>query len=359
MKTYSHDQPFVLENGGTLAGLQLAYRTYGSPTAARDNVVWVCHALTGDAEAAEWWHTLIGAGKLLDPRRYFIICANALGSCYGSTGPTATNPATGQPYGPAFPSITTRDMARAYDLLRSYLGIERIHLLIGGSMGGQQALEWSIECPGLFDHLVLIACNARHSAWGVAFNATQRMALEGDPAFGQPGAEVRTGLATARAVAMLSYRNYETYASTQTDEQEMHRPSLRADGYQRYQGEKFRRRFDPYCYHTLSRAMDAHHVGRARGGLSAALGRVRARTLVVGIRSDVLFPVSEQVYLAARIPAGRLEIVDSLYGHDGFLVEIDDLTEKISAFLEDRPSRTGAHRSRAAILSGLPGSEIF
>ena len=358
MKTFSSID-FELESGEHLPRLELAYRTYGALNAAADNVVWICHALTGNAEAAEWWGTLVGPGKLLDPARYFIVCANALGSCYGSTGPASTDPRTGQPYGPDFPAITTRDMARAYDRLRRHLRLERLYLLIGGSMGGQQALEWSIDCPEWIDHLVLIACNARHSAWGVAFNATQRMVLEADPAFGEPAAEISDGLAGARAVAMLSYRSYETYEATQTDEREQQRPSLLAEGYQRYQGRKFRRRFDPYCYHTLSRAMDAHHVGRDRGGVAAALGRVRARTLVVGIHSDVLFPVGEQVFLAARIPQARLEVVDSLYGHDGFLVEIDNLTEKIAAFLQDRPSRTVARRSRASILSGLPGSEVF
>ena len=359
MKTYVHDRPFVLESGAALPQFTLAYQTYGHLNEARSNVVWVCHALTGNAEAADWWSTLIGPGKLLDPARYFIVCANALGSCYGSTGPASINPETGEPYGLNFPNLTTRDMARAYDELREYLGLDYIHLLIGGSMGGQQALEWVIERSTVFDHVVLIACNARHSAWGVAFNATQRMALETDPAFGRAGEEVRAGLAAARAVAMLSYRSYETYAATQTDDQEHERPSLRADGYQRYQGEKFRRRFDPYSYYTLSRAMDAHHVGRGRGGIGTALGRVQARTLVVGIQSDVLFPVSEQVFLSARIPDARLEVVDSLYGHDGFLVEIDNLTEKITAFLENRPSRTVARRSKASILSSLPGSEVF
>ena len=358
MKTYSSTD-FLLENGESLPRLELAYRTYGQLNDTRDNVVWICHALTGNAEAADWWATLVGPGRLLDPARYFIVCANALGSCYGSTGPASVDPRTGEAYGASFPAITTRDMARAYDRLRVHLGLDRIYLLIGGSMGGQQALEWSIEQPDVFGHLVLIACNARHSAWGVAFNATQRMVLEADPHYGAAADSIDRGLAGARAVAMLSYRSYETYESTQTDAQEAQRPSLRAASYQRYQGRKFRRRFDPYCYHLLSRAMDAHHVGRDRGGVAGALGRVRARTLVIGIHSDVLFPVSEQVFLAARIPDARLEVVDSLYGHDGFLVEIDNLTEKIAAFLDRRSSRTVARRSKASILSSLPGSEVF
>jgi len=325
LKTFQYQAPFITEGGDTLEGLTLAYRTYGQLNASADNVVWVCHALTGSADVDRWWAGLFGKGRLLDPERQFIVCANMLGSCYGSTNPLSPNPSTGIPYYYDFPVLTNRDIMRGFELLRRHLGIRRIRCLIGGSMGGQQALEWLIEVPHLFDSAYLIACNARHSAWGIAFNEAQRMAIESDSSWGQrtPTAGLK-GMEAARACAMLSYRHYQTYALTQSEAEE-YSPTgnLRAASYQRHQGKKLRERFHAFSYWWLSKAMDSHDVGRGRGGVEAALARIRAQVLVLGISTDILFPLAEQQLLAKYIPHAHLRILHSVYGHDAFLIETD------------------------------------
>ena len=331
-----------LESGTTLKGARVAYRTWGQLNAERSNVVWVCHALTASADAPGWWPGLMGPGCHFDPADWFIVCANVLGSCYGSTGPLDADPATGQGRFQHFPLLSIRDLVAAHEALRQELGLTDIHTLIGGSLGGQQALEWAVQRPDLFDHLVVIATNARHSAWGIAFNEAQRLAIEADPTYaaGRPGGG-DDGLRAARAVALLSYRSYAAYSETQTDpddNDELLREH-RASTYQRYQGEKLVARFDAYSYVALSRSMDTHHLGRGRGGVPAALGRIGARTLVLGITSDVLFPLSEQRELANHIPGAMYAELDSRYGHDGFLLE----TAAITHFLELFYAPTFAH----------------
>ena len=304
-------------------------------------MVWVCHALTANADVLSWWPGLVGPSCHFDPAEWFIVCANVLGSCYGSTGPLDADPATGQARFQHFPLITIRDLVAAHEALRQELGLTDIHTLIGGSLGGQQALEWAVQRPELFGNLVVIATNARHSAWGIAFNEAQRMAIEADPTYtaGQPGGG-DNGLRAARAIALLSYRSYPAYAETQTETDDNQLPrEYRASAYQRYQGDKLVSRFDAYSYVALSRAMDSHHLGRGRGGVPAALGRIGARTLVLGITSDVLFPLSEQQELASHIPGAMYAELDSRFGHDGFLLE----TAAITHFLELFYAPTFAH----------------
>jgi homoserine O-acetyltransferase len=319
-----------------LPQLELAYHTYGTLSPKGDNVVWVCHALTANSDCADWWSGLVGPGCLYDPQRWFVVCANMLGSCYGSSGPLQPDPATGQPYYRRFPPVTVRDTVRALQLLRDHLGINQIHTLLGGSMGGQQTLEWAVQEPDRMARIVPIATNAVHSPWGRAFNATQRMALEADPTFEADSPTAgQAGLAAARAVAMLSYRNYQTYDRTQQDTAqsgtEAALEGYRADSYQRYQGHKLVQRFHAHAYWRLTQAMDSHHLGRNRpGGIAAALAQIHARTLVVGISSDLLFPVAEQQLLAQHIPGAVYREIDSPYGHDGFLVEFDTLATVIS-----------------------------
>jgi homoserine O-acetyltransferase len=308
------DVPLPLESGAVLPFFEVAYCTYGTLNAAKDNVVWICHALTANADAADWWDGLVGGGKLFDPQKYFVVCANILGSCYGSTSPVSVNSETGVAYESNFPVLTIRDLVQAHIALADRLGVEQIKLLIGGSLGGQQCMEWAIAQPDRIQNLALIATNARHSAWGIAFNEAQRMALKGG----------ESGLAAARAIAMLSYRNYDMYERTQTDEDDKI-DGYRASGYQQYQGEKLSKRFNPHCYYILSKAMDTHNVGRGRGGAEKALGEIKAKTIVVGISSDLLFPLQEQQYLAKHINGGRFFAIDSPYGHDGFLIESGQL----------------------------------
>ncbi len=328
------NKPFTLESGATLGGVALAYTTYGTLNADRSNVVWVCHALTANADPSAWWPGLVGPGKFFDPADRFIVCVNMLGSCYGSTGPASIHPVDGKPYTNLFPNITIRDIVKGNQAVADHLGVKKIHLAIGGSMGGQQVLEWAITEPGRFENICLLATNARHSPWGIAFNASQRLALEQDPDFvaGKSGAGGKA-LAVARSIAMLSYRNYRTYDLTQKDVD----PGIdhfRAAGYQAYQGEKLRKRFDPYSYYTLSKAMDSHNVGRGRGKPETVLGTVTARTLLLGLETDILFPLSEQEYLAGQIPNAKLEILNSDYGHDGFLIEYEQLTTHLEKFLK-------------------------
>lgn len=334
LKLFTRTGGFELAYGGELQNLRLGYHTYGELNAARDNAIWVCHALTANSDPADWWAGLVGPGCPLDPARYFIVCVNMLGSCYGSTGPLDTNPANGEPWYAAFPTVTPADMVRAQVHLADALGIARIHLVIGGSMGGQQALEWAVQFPGRVEHLVALATNAQHSAWGIAFNESQRMALEADPTYRTATPHGgRAGLAAARSIAMLSYRSYPIFQQTQHGTWPDRPGTFRAATYQRYQGEKLVRRFSAHSYHVLSRAMDAHGFETAPQDLPAKLGRITAKTLVIGIRSDVLFPVEEQQYLAAHIPCARYVEIDSDYGHDGFLVETERVGEHVTAFM--------------------------
>jgi len=330
-----HNEAFRLEKGEVLSGLEIAYTTHGNLNPRGDNVIWICHAITANSDPAEWWPGLTGPGKLYDTNHYYVVCANIIGSCYGTTSPVTINPQTGIPYGGSFPDITVRDMIKAHQILQQHLGVNGIFLATGGSMGGQQVLEWAIEDPDLFAHLFLIGTNARHSPWGIAFNEAQRMALEADQTLwdGTPDAG-KAGLEAARAIAMLSYRNYRAYWKTQLDE-DTKLDGYKAVSYQRYQGLKLSRRFDALSYLVLSKAMDTHDVGRSRGGLEAALFKIKARVLVIGIESDYLFPLVEQRFLCRHIPDSTLRVIDSDFGHDGFLIENEKITRVVREFLEN------------------------
>ncbi len=328
-----HNQQFSLECGSTLPKLEIAYTTHGSLSATKDNVVWVFHALTANANPLEWWPGLIGKNYLLNPDKYFIVCANILGSCYGSTGPDSINPDTGKKYGMDFPLITIRDMVHTHELLRAALGIDSIYLGIGGSMGGQQLLEWNVINPSLFKNSCLIAANMRHSAWGIAFNSAQRLAMEADQTLHtkKDGAG-KKGLKAARAIAMLSYRNATIYRKKQTDTEDKI-DGFKADSYQNYQGEKLCNRFTPHAYWFLTKAMDSHNVGRNRKAIRKELKQVKSNALVIGIKTDLLFSYIEQQFMAKCFKNGRFELIESLYGHDGFLIETDKISSVLQAFL--------------------------
>lgn len=326
--------PFTLESGYRLPGYHLAYHTYGTLNARGDNAVWVFHALTANSDAADWWNGLVGEGKLFDPARYFIVCVNMPGSCYGSIGPLEKIPFTSEVFYHDFPLFTTRDMIRAYQPLRAFLRIQKIYVGIGGSMGGQQLLEWAIEEPKLFEHIIPLATNAVHSPWGRAFNASQRLCIETDPTWKQSNPAAGTeGMKTARSVALLSYRHYQTYEQHQRDSDNEALVGFRSESYQRYQGEKLARRFNAFSYYCLSQSMDAHNVGRGRGGVVEALKKIEARALIFAIQSDILFPPEEQAFLAEYIREAQFHLIDSIYGHDGFLLEFDAIQEAVRRFL--------------------------
>ena len=298
---------------------------------------------------------MVGEGKLMDPDRYFIVCANIIGSCYGSTGPLTTDPATGLPWFRSFPEITVRDLVNAHELLRVHLGIRQIHTILGGSIGGFQALEYSIMFPDLIQRLVFIASSVKISPWATAFNQSQRLALEADPTFAEdrPYGGLQ-GLKAARSIALLSYRNEQTYGRTQQERDESRTGNLRASSYQNYQGDKLVKRFDAYSYHSLTRIMDTHNVIRDRGSLGESIGQIRARVLSIGISTDYLFPVHEQKLLA-HVSQGEYRETDSLYGHDGFLIEVGQLTRIIRNFWKRTgdPVMTEARPHREA--EELPG----
>lgn len=333
MKFFDSQTDFTLENGKVLPSLRVAYHTYGQLNADKTNVIWVCHALTASSDVADWWKGLVGEGSLINPDRYFIVCANILGSCYGTTGPLSNDPATGKPYFSSFPQVTIRDMVQSFILLRKHLGIDRIHLLMGGSMGGYQALEWAVMEKEVIEKLFLIATSPSESAWGVAVHTAQRLAIEADSSWQDltPDAGAR-GLKAARAIGMLTYRNYGTFQDKQTDPDPEKIDDFKASSYINYQGDKLVKRFNAYSYWLLTKAMDSHHLGRGRGGdLIKVLRSIPQPTLIIGIRSDILCPLDEQQFMADHIPHTRFYEIDSAYGHDGFIIE----TVQISRFLNE------------------------
>lgn len=340
---FQYEQAFITESGVTLPGYHLAYTTHGKLNAARDNVVWIFHALTANSNPLEWWPGLIGEGKYFDPARHFIICVNKPGSPYGSVSPLSNNPLTNQPYYHQFPVFSIRDMIRTYQHLRKALGLQKIFVGLGGSTGGMQLLEWAIEEPTLFEHIVPMVTNAALSPWAIAFNASQRMAIEADSSWLQERPDAgQKGLAAARSIALLSYRHYNGYDITQRRDKAFvpltPEVTYAADNYQRYQGLKLVNRFNALCYYRLSQSMDSHDVGRDRGGVEAALNQVRARTLVVGIQSDVLYPIEEQEYLQQNIPGARLLKIASDFGHDGFLLEYEKIETALREFIPENLS---------------------
>ncbi len=318
---YKHPEPFVLESGEVLPELTIAYTTYGTLSKTHNNVVWVCHALTANSDVREWWPHTVESGAILDPEEHFVVCANILGSPYGTTAPLHTNPATGEPYYGDFPTITIRDIVRAHQIMADVLGVGDIDMILGCSVGGFQAIEWAVMEPKRFNKLILVATAAKATPWCIAIDETMRMAIRADKSFGERRADAAMdGLATARAIALLSYRGSHGYNITQQNPDERI-DNHRASSYQRYQGEKLCKRYDAYSYCTILDSFDTHDIGRGRGGVEAALKSIEAETIVVGITTDILFPAADLRELAEIIPNASYKEIESLFGHDGFLVE--------------------------------------
>lgn len=337
-KYFHSPHTFILESGESLPSLTVAYHTFGSPNADKSNVIWVMHGLTANSDVADWWPGTVEKGKFLDPEKYFVVCANVLGSCYGTTGPSSINPETGKPWCNDFPRVTIRDMVKAHRLLASHLGIDRIHELIGVSLGGFQAMEWAVSEPEIAENVMFCATDAFCSPWLAAFNKSMYMAIATDPTWGEPRLDAaRKGLATARSLALISYRGPFAYNISQRDSEDKADPFFhRVHTYQEYQGEKLCRRFDAYSYVRICESADSHDVGRHRGGAENALRRIKAIPLVIGISSDILFPPERQRELAALIPGARFEMMDSDFAHDGFLIEHRKLNEIMSRWRRER-----------------------
>lgn len=338
---FKYKEEILLESGKSLSHFHLQYSTHGKMNADKSNVVWVFHALTANSDAEGWWPGLIGDGKLFNAKEHFIICVNIPGSCYGSTGPLDNNPKTKKPYYNDFPLFTIKDIIKTFRVLKDDLGIEKIWLGIGGSLGGMQLLEWAAEYPDDFEYIVPIATAAKSSPWVIALNTSQRMCIEQDATWnnGKNDAAIN-GMKVARTIALLSYRNYDAYTQTQqgvtidTEELSIDQRVFKAETYQRYQGEKLAKRFNAYSYYNITKVLDTHDIGRGRGTTEFALSIINSKALVIGISSDLLFPPKEQTFIAKHLKNAQLEIIDSSYGHDGFLLEFEVIHYLISKFLE-------------------------
>ncbi|MCM1377381.1 MAG: homoserine O-acetyltransferase [Clostridium sp.] len=339
-KVFHYNLPLGLECGDLLPSVDIAYHTYGTLNDSRDNVVWVMHALTANSDVADWWPHTVEAGKFLDPNKYFIVCANVLGSCYGSTGPASIIPGTDTPWYDKFPRITVRDMVACHKLLAQHLGISRMYAMIGASLGGFQALEWLVSDPDIAEFAVLCATDCRCSPWEAAFNESMYMTMRLDPTlYDHTPSGGMEGLAAARSIALLSYRGPYAYNQTQPDPDNRDNPfEHRAHSYQRYQGLKLCRRFSPWSYIRLCESADAHDVARGRDSMVEVLGRVKAKTIVVSISSDILFPPSIVEHLARMIPGATYRMIHSEFAHDGFLIEHDKLNSLIQDFYKDNNS---------------------
>ena len=358
-----HGRPFALEGGGILPEITMAYETWGELSPAADNAVLVCHALTGDSHAhgglgeghrtPGWWTGVIGPGCALDTNRHFVVCVNVLGGCQGSTGPASTDPGTGRPYASAFPVVTMRDMVRCQVSVADHLGIGRWLSVVGGSMGGMQALEWAVMYPERVRSVAPIATALAASAWQIAWSAAGRTALAIDPRFrdgeyydAAPGDGPHAGLAVARSIAQIHYRSDPVFGNRFGRELVDRRrvfgrwDRFQVESYLDYQGEKLVCRFDANSYLLLNRAMDLHDVQRGRGSPSEALARLApVPFLTLSVASDILYPEAQQAALrdAVRAAGGRCDhhVIQSPDGHDGFLLATDEVGRYLGSFLEE------------------------
>jgi homoserine O-acetyltransferase/O-succinyltransferase len=351
LELYNDDSPLVLECGQFLAPVNVAYETYGELNAARNNAILVCHALTASAHAAGynsndeksagWWNELIGPNKALDTNRYFVICSNILGGCYGTTGPTSMNPATGEKFNASFPRITIRDIVNVQKRLLDTLGVRKLFSVIGSSLGGMQVLEWAVMYPDFCETIIPISTSASQSAWCIALNAIARTAITNDPQWneGNYGEQPAAGLSHARMLGMITYRTPEELDERFGRKREKQNPFDRSnrfdvESYLHYQGEKLVDRFDANTYLTLSHATDSHDLAVGRGPLEEVCSTIRAKALCVGVSSDIRYPTREQKHLAQVIPYAEYAEIESVHGHDAFLIEYDQLTRIIVDFFE-------------------------
>jgi homoserine O-acetyltransferase len=363
--TFADDHPFALESGQVLRDVTIAYETWGRLDERASNAVLLCHAWTGDSHAAGratvghgapgWWDDIVGPGRAIDTDRWFVVCANVLGGCQGSTGPASPHPDDGRPYGSRFPVVTIRDMVRAQARLMGHLGIEAWHAVVGGSMGGMQVLEWAITYPRRVRSIVPIATCMQATAQQIAWGAIGRRAIKLDPRWrggdyydAAPGDGPAEGLSVARQVAQVTFRSDNVFTdrfgreladvTSYGDTYDLWQ-RFEVERYLEYHGEKLVRRFDANSYLLIGKAMDLHDVARHRGSVERAMARITVPSLAIGISSDILYPSYQQrqihQLLTAQGTPSRYAEVDSPHGHDAFLINHDQIAGPIESFLHD------------------------
>lgn len=364
------DEPLLLENGEHLSSIKVAYQTYGTLNEEGTNAILVCHALTGNSHAAGivseeeieytkefeflskynkmylgkpgWWDPLIGLGKALDTNKYFVVCSNVLGSCYGTIGPADVIKLSSEKYKNSFPAVTVRDMVKVQKSLINYLGIKKMKTIVGGSLGGMQVLEWATMYRNMVESIIPIATSAGHSAWAMGLNRASRLAIENDPNYrnGNYDAQPIIGFSLARQIAVQSYRTYSSFENKfgrnlSDDKNNGTEEQFEVESYLEYQGEKLVNRFDANTYIYLSKAMDCHDVGFGRGGIENVLRSITAKALCIGIDSDILYPPEEQIKISEMIPNSSYAEISSEHGHDAFLIEFEQLGKILNEFLEN------------------------
>ncbi|MBU1100152.1 MAG: homoserine O-acetyltransferase [Bacteroidetes bacterium] len=375
VELFNEALPLTLESGETLNHVKVAYQTYGTLNADGTNAILICHALTGNAHAAGflagseydfharpdclnqysvmskdqpgWWDPLIGEGKVFDTNEYFVISSNILGSCYGTTGPTTVSFETTKKYGRSFPVITVRDMVRVQKKLVDHLDVRKLASVAGGSLGGMQVLEWALLYPELVESIIPIATAAKHSPWAIGLNQAARNSIKNDPAWngGDYVKQPFEGFSLARKIAMISYRSYPSFnkkfGRERAEEEGYFKENnlFSIESYLNHQGDKLTKRFDANSYLTVSKAMDLHDVSRDRGSLEKSLGSIKCPSLNIGISSDALYPAEEQKEIASLIPNSEYAEIDSIHGHDAFLIEFEQLIKMIGDFLEKKSGR--------------------
>lgn len=339
LELFNDQNPLLLESGAQLAPVHVAYETYGILNDDGTNAILICHALTANAHAAGkhsaiektsgWWDPLIGPGRAFDTDRYFVVCPNILGSCYGTSGPASLNPVTGELYRLDFPQFTVRDIVNVQKRLLDFLGVHHLVTISGSSLGGMQVLEWPLMYPEFCESIIPISTATHQTAWCIALNTAARAAIINDPDWnhGDYERQPAKGLALARMIGMISYRSSAEF------EQRFGHDSYQIESYLRYQGEKLVSRFDANSYLYLSRAMDSHDIARDRDTVANVLAQINCQVCCVGFNSDVRYPISNQQEIVKHIPNAKLHILDSIHGHDSFLIEFDAMSDVIKEFL--------------------------
>jgi len=326
---------FPLESGEILQDVEIAYRTWGDRRNAEDHTILICHALTGSADVDAWGPGIIGKGKPFDPAHDFIVCANILGSCYGTTGPVSHKPGTQERYRADFPRISVRDMVELERALLDELDIDKVELVTGPSLGGMQALEWAARYPERIGSVVPIGVGGRHSAWCIGISEAQRAAIATDPnwkgGYYSDEAPPAQGLAAARMMAVCTYRSRDSFED-RFGREKRSEDTYQAQSYLQHQGKKINERFDANTYVTLTHAMHTHDLARGRGSYPEVLQQISQPALVVSVSSDALYPPAEQLELAEHMPNAQYEVLESLHGHDGFLIETENLGALIARF---------------------------